>query len=358
MKKEKLFRFDGQKLLGFNHDYINSELGGVQPTEIIIPSQTEYGSPVTSIDRGAFRGNNLTSVEIPNSVTEIGEHAFAENKLTALEVPDSVEIIGDSAFAINKLTALEVPNSVERIGEYAFSYNNLTSVNIPNSVTEIGEGVFKSNPLREVIIPNSVTEIGDHAFGFGSDTDQITGAGRWIREEYGEYKKMDDNLDHIPRDIQVALNDIKELGYEIDYYTGQIVESIDVLQEEGKSISDELLRDDLSKSFELINLKDEKVKELKALITNSKDPIDKISSAWLDTELVKMGYESNQQKDLVKEGLSKLGLLKKIIKEERVEPARNGFHLHLQKRVRGEVHKDKSKIIPRKRKYKNRDFER
>ena len=31
---------------------------------------------------------------------------------------------------------------------------------------------------------------------------------------------------------------------------------------------------------------------------------------------------------------------------------RNEYHFHLQRRVNGKVHKDKSKVIPRKRKYK------
>jgi hypothetical protein len=128
-----------------------------------IPSEID-GIPVTSIGTEAFRGNQLTTVTIPNSVTSIGDRAFSENQLASVTIPNSVTSIGYRAFSENQLTSVTIPNSVTFIGDSAFRENQLTSVVIPNSVTSIGSLSFYNNQLTSVTIPNSVTSIGDSAF--------------------------------------------------------------------------------------------------------------------------------------------------------------------------------------------------
>ena len=95
-------------------------------TDVRIPDRIQ-GLPVTVIGAGAFEGNQLTSVSIPDSVTHIGKDAFA------------------GAFARNQLTSVSIGNSVEHIGVMAFIDNQLTSVIIPNSVTHIGQWAFARN---------------------------------------------------------------------------------------------------------------------------------------------------------------------------------------------------------------------
>src|SRR5215471_8483754 len=57
---------------------------------LVIPSTID-GLPVTSIGTGAFAGNSLTSVTIPNSVTNIGDFAFEYCLgLTNFTIPNSV----------------------------------------------------------------------------------------------------------------------------------------------------------------------------------------------------------------------------------------------------------------------------
>jgi len=109
--------------------------------ELVIPREIQ-GLAVTHIGDWAFRGNQLTSVEIPNSVTHIGSGAFDGNQLTSVEIPNSVTHIGSGAFRGNQLTSVEIPNSVTHIGDWAFRGNQLTSVEIPNSVTHIGDWAF------------------------------------------------------------------------------------------------------------------------------------------------------------------------------------------------------------------------
>ncbi|RDY58471.1 leucine-rich repeat domain-containing protein [Flagellimonas nanhaiensis] len=152
----------------FYYTTVNGEsirIDGLRDYEekIKIPSEID-GMVVTHIGSGAFRGNQLTSIEIPNSVTHIGSGAFDGNQLTSIEIPNSVTHIGDWAFDGNQLTSIEIPNSVTHIGDWAFDGNQLTSIEIPNSVTHIGDWAFDGNQLTSIEIPNSVTHIGDWAF--------------------------------------------------------------------------------------------------------------------------------------------------------------------------------------------------
>jgi len=71
-------------------------------TTINIPPKIQK-LPVIGIDRGAFVGKQLTSVNIPDTVTFIGNSAFRGNKLTTINIPNSVTTIGQGAFASNQL---------------------------------------------------------------------------------------------------------------------------------------------------------------------------------------------------------------------------------------------------------------
>ena len=131
-------------------------------TDIHIPSEIR-GLPVSSIGgggifhTGAFSGNQLISVTIPDSVTYIGNEAFSNNRLTNVVIPDSVIYIGSGAFADNQLTSVTIPDSVTSIGNGAFSNNRLTNVVIPAGVT-IGNRVFIGNDQLENP-PLSVSEL-------------------------------------------------------------------------------------------------------------------------------------------------------------------------------------------------------
>jgi len=163
--------FNFNSSTGTINDYYDNEDNDIlNPTcirSVDIPN-TIGGTPVTTIGNYAFYGNNLTSVNIPNSVTTIGDYAFFSNNFASVTIPSSVITIGDYAFSGNSLTSVNIPNSVTTINNGAFSGNNLTSVNIPNSVTTIGDYAFFSNNLTSVTIPNSVTTISPFAFAFNS----------------------------------------------------------------------------------------------------------------------------------------------------------------------------------------------
>jgi len=137
---------------------------------------------VTSIANAAFIGNvvigeQLSSVNIPNSVLSIDENAFNGNNLTDVTIPDSVISIGGQAFAHNDLTNVIIGNNVENIAINAFRNNQLTSITIPASVTSIGQAAFGINPLSTIIslatTPSTITTgVGD-SFTINSDRSTI-----------------------------------------------------------------------------------------------------------------------------------------------------------------------------------------
>jgi hypothetical protein len=167
-------------------------------TNISIP-QTLYGLPVTAIGGNAFEEKNLTNVVIPEGITTIengikyknsytASGAFSGNKLVSLFIPNSVTFIGDYAFYNNQLANIAIGNKVTTIGNAAFQKNQLTRVQIPDSVTTIMAFAFRENKLISVVVPENVTVIEANAFSFNRLTsvtmgNSVTSIGRWAFNE-------------------------------------------------------------------------------------------------------------------------------------------------------------------------------
>jgi len=198
-------------------------------TVVDIPATVAYSITtydVTSVGSGAFSGNNLTNVTIPNSVTTIKNNALNNNQFTSIIIPESVTNIGNLAFGVNNLSTVvvlgTVPPTITTGGgqdtfanssrsninliltgnttdEYVtdsgalwtgfkmvfeatsattlkvsdYDAANGTNVTIPGSitipstvfdVTEIGQSAFANRGITGVTIPDSATNIGISAF--------------------------------------------------------------------------------------------------------------------------------------------------------------------------------------------------
>jgi len=146
--------------------------------EIVIPSSIIVDAEeylVTTIGAGAFQGEDLLSVVIPDSVTEIEDYAFAFNpRLTnVIMMGNSVIHIGNNAFYNSHLFTAIIPDSVITIGDSAFITERLMMLDLGNSITEIGESAFESNLLISLEIPESVINIDDYAFAWNQLTHVI-----------------------------------------------------------------------------------------------------------------------------------------------------------------------------------------
>lgn len=123
--------------------------------EVVIPSEIN-SVPVTTIGSQAFLNAGLTSITLPNSITriedapEIYKGAFTGNYLGSVTIPDSVTYIGGHSFIRAGITSLTLGNSVETIASHAFCWNSFKELTIPNTVTKIGSWTFAGGTLETV----------------------------------------------------------------------------------------------------------------------------------------------------------------------------------------------------------------
>jgi len=108
------------------------------------------GATVTGYD------GSSAVVDIPKKVTMNGQ-VYA------------VTTIGYGAFSGNELSSVTIPDSVTTIGQYAFTLNQLSSVTIGNSVTTIGDGAFKDNLLTSVTLRGAPPDLDAAVFGHEGD---------------------------------------------------------------------------------------------------------------------------------------------------------------------------------------------
>lgn len=125
---------------------------------ITFPSDLD-GKKDFVIDAGAFSGNNISSLSIPNYVKFIDSEAFKGNKITSLYIPASVLRIGNTSFQGNEISKLEFSDDVEliQIDNYSFSGNRIKEVHLPYSIFKLLGEVFKDQKNRDEIDDRKVS---------------------------------------------------------------------------------------------------------------------------------------------------------------------------------------------------------
>ncbi|MFK7749216.1 MAG: leucine-rich repeat protein, partial [Kordia sp.] len=121
-------------------------------------------SGTVTIGNGAFLGNQIATLTLPNTVDLIDREAFRNNQLTSLAIPAGVVTIGRGVFQDNMLTNVTFPATVETIDTDAFRNNQFVNITLPTNLTTIGAGAFRDNQLTSIVIPDGVTEINSVAF--------------------------------------------------------------------------------------------------------------------------------------------------------------------------------------------------
>ncbi|GEM_PF-2361099 len=180
---------------------------GISATKIIMPdtivsigegalscnenlTEVVFSKNLVTIGKGAFSGDGLISISLPEKLESIPEDAFSGcSKLQEIEFNQNLKSIGSCAFErCNALVDVVLPEGLQSIGGCAFELcGNLKSVIIPDSVTSMGQGVFnrcyglqsvklsqnmdtvplgtfEQCDLLSVIIPDGVTSIEERAF--------------------------------------------------------------------------------------------------------------------------------------------------------------------------------------------------
>ena len=120
---------------------------------ITIPAQSPTGSWVYVIGPQVFQNRNLNAVtfESGSRVQVIGSAAFRGSDLSSINLPTTVTTIGEEAFrGATRLTQITLPQNLTTIGRRAFEDTRLTRIEIPDRVTYIGDDAFRDiTTLRE-----------------------------------------------------------------------------------------------------------------------------------------------------------------------------------------------------------------
>lgn len=114
--------------------------------DVIVPSKSSTGYPVTAIGAEAFfECYNITSLKIPDNISTIGEYAFGCcTNITSIDLPSNIKTIEYGTFyCCSSLNTINLPNGLHTIGAYAFDEClNLSDIYIPSSVSKIGDCAF------------------------------------------------------------------------------------------------------------------------------------------------------------------------------------------------------------------------
>ena len=122
------------------------------------------------------------------SITHIGNGAFAGQSMSEMVVPEGIVALGNGAFAMcENLVKITLPESLTYIGGEAFAVcSALTEITIPKNVTQIDDYVLtKCDNLEKVVILSKTVEIYDSAKTI-SDTATIYGYEGSTAEAYAE----------------------------------------------------------------------------------------------------------------------------------------------------------------------------
>ena len=167
-----------------NEDGTSCSIKGInryqlEDAEIVLPSQSPEGLPVTGILESAFECDELlTGITIPEGVTTIGDRAFYEcTALKTVNLPDSLTVIGNSAFySCAALETINMPAGLTKIGASGFKgCSSIQSVSFPEGFEELGDAAFEAcTSLKSVSFPKSAAYISNAALWYCSALETIT----------------------------------------------------------------------------------------------------------------------------------------------------------------------------------------
>ena len=107
----------------------------------------EIPNSITSINRSAFRGSQITNITLSESTEIIGDYAFEGcSQLKSIYNWDNVKTISPCAFKdCSSLGEISLPSYLMTINQNAFDgcSEMYTNTDIPNSVVSIGSGAFR-----------------------------------------------------------------------------------------------------------------------------------------------------------------------------------------------------------------------
>ncbi len=236
-------------------------IGEETSKDIVIPAEYN-GSPVTSIDYGAFANTDIEKVTIPNTVTSIGTSAFENcSSLKNVSIPASVTKIGANAF--KNCTALTVIDFNGTQAEWnAITFENgwntgLSSYTVDCTDTDIvvggGEETTTGGEGTDIIeppTPSSAFEVGVgyHAYINQEDLDKTIYLTNQFNTQYTYLLNGTESLEDAASIYFENASDGKYYMYFIEDSVKQYI-NIELIENNGNSYWNVKLRESASSAW-------------------------------------------------------------------------------------------------------------
>lgn len=139
--------------------------------DIVIPETVRHGNTdytVTTVQSNAFKGNEITSISLPNTVSVMGEACFEScSRLESVTLPAGLTSLGNSCFYdCRNLASVTLPEGITTLGVNCFyRCTSLTPVTLPEGIEELGYQCFYGcTSLESVVLPGCLRTIGNNCF--------------------------------------------------------------------------------------------------------------------------------------------------------------------------------------------------
>lgn len=116
----------------------------------------------------AFKGNEITSISLPNTISVMGVACFEScSSLKSAVLPSGLTSLGKSCFYdCRNLASVTLPEGITRLADFCFAEcTSLSSITLPNSITDMGfRCFFRCSGLESVTLPEGITLLPSNCF--------------------------------------------------------------------------------------------------------------------------------------------------------------------------------------------------
>ena len=177
----RTINIEGKAISGFS---AKGEAKFVKNKNLVLPSKDDKGNTIVGVASNAFQKKGVESVVFPSgmltsyddTVTHkitrrgnfvIAEGAFEGNKLTNVTLPDGVLAVLPNAFMNNKIKTVTLPRTIWWLETQAFANNQISKVNFPLTTyfqLEMHGMTFANNKIKSVRLPDFTAVVNKFVF--------------------------------------------------------------------------------------------------------------------------------------------------------------------------------------------------
>ena len=208
---------EGKAISGFS---AKGEAKFAKNKNLVLPSKDDKGNTLVGVASNAFQKKGVESVTFPSgmlvsyddTVTHkitrrgnfvIAEGAFEGNKLTNVNLPDGVLAVLPNAFMNNKIKTVTLPRSIWWLETQAFSNNQISKVNFPLTTyfqLEMHGMTFANNKIKSVRLPDYTAVVNKFVFVGNPGMEELSAEGKAALKgnfaNSGVVYMYSENLDH------------------------------------------------------------------------------------------------------------------------------------------------------------------